>query len=312
MAYCLLGYLCGYYRYYYPLEFITAYLNDAANDDDVRAGTAYAEKIGIRVTMPKWGISRAEYAFDREKRIIAKGLASVKYMSASIAKELLKLSKENTYETFVDLLRDINEKTPVNTRQLDILIKLDFFSDFGNQRELLNITEMFFDKFKGGDIKQLKKDSVAGTAFQPIIEKYSIGVTKSGAEAKSYTFVDVWQTLRECEGLIKSVGMEDLPYIVKAKNFEEAMGYFGFFTMDPKDRRKLYVTEIKPLFRKADQKQFGYSVYTKSVGSGVEARFTLFNRYLKQPINKGDIIECLDFERDGQYFRLLAYRHVYM
>ena len=34
IAYCLLGYLCGYYRYYHPLEFITSYLNNAANDND--------------------------------------------------------------------------------------------------------------------------------------------------------------------------------------------------------------------------------------------------------------------------------------
>lgn len=36
IAYCLLGYLCAYYRYYHPLEFITSFLNNAANEDDIR------------------------------------------------------------------------------------------------------------------------------------------------------------------------------------------------------------------------------------------------------------------------------------
>ena len=35
VAYCLLGYLCAYYRYYHPLEFLTSYLNNAANDGDI-------------------------------------------------------------------------------------------------------------------------------------------------------------------------------------------------------------------------------------------------------------------------------------
>ena len=141
IAYCLLGYLCAYYRYYHPIEFVTAFLNNAANDDDIRSGTAYATRVGIMVTMPKWGLSRSEYFFDRDRNIIAKGLTSIKYMSNGIAEELYDLSKKTKYTHFVKLLGDLDAKTSVNTRQLDILIKLDFFSDFGNQCELLRISD---------------------------------------------------------------------------------------------------------------------------------------------------------------------------
>lgn len=51
VAYCLLGYLCAYYRYYHPIEFITSFLNNAANEEDIRNGTAYANRVGIQVTM---------------------------------------------------------------------------------------------------------------------------------------------------------------------------------------------------------------------------------------------------------------------
>lgn len=44
---------------------------------------AYAHKVGIRVTLPKWGLSRGEYFFDRERKIIAKGLTSIKYIPPS-------------------------------------------------------------------------------------------------------------------------------------------------------------------------------------------------------------------------------------
>jgi len=72
------------------------------------------------------------------------------------------------------------------------------------------------------------------------------------------------------------------------------------------------VTEIKPLHRKADGKHFGYSVFTKSIGSGKESRFTVFNKvYDKNPIKEGDIIFCKGYERDGQYFQLTAYDQVF-
>ena len=45
----MLGYLCAYFRHYHPLEFITSFLNNAANEDDIRNGTAYANKVGIKI-----------------------------------------------------------------------------------------------------------------------------------------------------------------------------------------------------------------------------------------------------------------------
>ena len=90
------------------------------------------------------------------------------------------------------------------------------------------------------------------------------------------------------------------------------MGYIGYVSGKDEDRRKLYVTEVKPLHRKKDNKLFGYSVFTKSIGSGKESRFTVFCRVFdKDPINEGDIILCTGFERDGQYFRLTGYSKIY-
>lgn len=311
VAYCLLGYLCGYYRYYHPLEFITSFLNNAANDEDIRNGTAYANKVGIKVTMPKWGVSKGEYYFDREKNIIAKGVTSIKYMSEQLADEMYILS-QNHYDYFIDLIADLKRGTSINSRQLEILIKLDFFSDFGNQRELLRITDVYSGLLKDGEVKHIKKEAVDGTPFGEIIARYSNGKTKAGAEAKSYTVLDAKSIMHEIEDAIKAAGMEDLSDIVKIQNFHEAMGYIGYTSGKEEDRRKLYILDTYPLIRKKDGKQFGYSVITKSIGSGVESRFTVFNRvYDKEPIHKGDVIYCKGFERNGQYFTLTMYERVF-
>lgn len=312
VAYCLLGYLCAYYRYYHPIEFITSFLNNAANEEDIRNGTAYAARVGIQVTMPKWGLSKSDYFFDKEKNIIAKGLSSIKYMSNGLAEELYELAHNHTYTRFMDVLFDIDRNSTLNTRQLDILIKLDFFSDFGNQRELLRITEMYYETFKRGEAKKISKDKVDGTPLEPIISKYAIGITKSGEFAKSYTLLDVNSILKEVEDAIKAVHMDDLSDLVKVRNFVDVMGYVGYTSGKEEDRRKLYVMEIYPVVRRKDNKQFGYSIVTKSIGSGVEGRFTVVNRvYDKEPIHKGDIIYCQSFDRDGTYFRLTAYHKVY-
>jgi len=308
IAYCLLGYLCGYYRHYHPLEFLTSFLNNAANDEDISNGTAYANRIGIKITMPKWGVSKKDYFFDKEKNVIAKGLASVKYLSASIADELYELAHGSEYETFTDLLFDLTNQTSLDSRRLDILIKIDFFSQFGNQRELFRIVE-FFNKFKQGAAKQIDRTEIDGTEIEPIIRRYATDKTKTGAEAKRYTLMDVKAILNEIEKLILDKGMPDIDDITKVRNFNDVMGYIGYVSNKPEDRRKLFITKMLPLKRKKDGKQFGYSFFTKSIGSGVEARFTVMNSaFNKHPVKTGDIIYCIDFSRDGPYFRLNEYR----
>ena len=310
-AYSSIGYICGYLRYYYPLEFLTAALNIFGDNMDKTADiTNYATKVGIRVTLPKWGLSRGEYFFDKDKKIIAKGLSSVKYMSAGLADELYELAK-NKYTSFMDLLKDLDEKSSINSRQLDILIKLDFFSDFGNQRELLRMVDLFSNFFKKGQAKQIKKSDVDGTPLEDIIKRYAVGVTKSGGIAKSYTLLDISSILHEAEKAIRDMHLEDLSDLIKVRNFYDVMGYIGYVSGEEKDRRKLYITDLKPLLRKKDGKQFGYSIYTKSIGSGKESRFTVFNNvYNKEPVREGDIIFCKGYERDGQYFKLTAYSRV--
>lgn len=311
IAYCLISYLCAYYRYYHPIEFITSFLNNAANDNDIKSGTAYAEKVGIKITMPKWGISKSEYFFDSGRKVIAKGLSSVKYMGEKIADELYGLAKGGSYAHFTDLLKDLDEKTSLNSRQLEVLIKLDFFSNFGNQRELLYIADIFANMLKRGEAKQIRRSAVDGTPLEPIVQKYAVGLTKSGRTAGSYTLLDVMSIAREAEDAIKAMHMEDVNCVTKFANFADIMGYAGYATGREEDRRKLYVTDTKPLHRKSDGMLFGHSVFTRSIGSGKESRFTVLSRVFdRQPLKKGDIIYCKGYEADGAYFRLTAYEKI--
>ena len=308
IAYCIVGYYCAYFRYKYPLEFITAYLNNAANDGDIRNGTELAKKYKIKVENPKWGISRSNYFYDRERGTIAKGLSSVKYIGTAVANELYSLSRTETYDHFCDLVLDIINNTSVNTRQLDILVKIDFFSEFGNQRELLRIIDMC-ELFKWGGAKQIKKSLITDERMDQIVSKFSTGTTKSGGLAKSYTLLDVPATLRGLEDLIKSLNMSDLDYIVKIKNYKDIMGYLGYTTGKDEDRRRLFVTKVEPII--TNGATWAHRILTKSIGSGVEGRFTCRARvFNKNPIAENDIIYCRKFVKEKQYYVLTEYEKI--
>lgn len=306
-AYSCIGYISGYLRYYHPFEFITSALNIFDDNTEKTAEiTKYATKNGIKVVSPKWGVSKGKYFYDSEKRVIAKGLGSVKFMNETVADNLYEVS-QSEYNDFTDVLLML-DGTGINRRQLDILIRIDFFSEFGNQKELLTIVDAYYDIFKRGTAKQISKNKIDGTPLESVIQEYSVGTTKSGGVAKNYTMLDIDSAMHDAEAAVLNSSLPDLEDSVKIKAFAEYMGYIGYSSGKEEDRRKLYLLDIKPIKRKKDGKKIGYSFVTKSLGSGIESRFTVWNAtFNRAPAKKGDIIYCKRWSKDGAYFTLEDY-----
>lgn len=150
-GYSMIGYMCAYLRYYYPKEFITAYLNNANNEDDIMLGTELAKQLGITIHSIKFRHSTAKYSCDKDG--IYKGIASVKFLNEDAANDLYSI-KDEKFNTFIDLLVRISD-LKVDSRKLEILIKLDFFEEFGGIHYLLTCSDLF-SKYYGK--KQMKKD----------------------------------------------------------------------------------------------------------------------------------------------------------
>jgi DNA polymerase-3 subunit alpha len=153
-GYSMIGYLCAYLRYYYPLEFITAYLNNAQNQDDINDGTELARLKNIKINPIKFGYSRLNYYPDKKTNSVYKGLSSIKGFGEKldIAKEFSQFSNKN-YNTFVDLLIDIEENTIVGNAKIEAIIKLNYFNQFGRNKKLLDI----FKEFTKGKNRYNKK-----------------------------------------------------------------------------------------------------------------------------------------------------------
>lgn len=149
--YSYTGYIGAWLRYHYPLEFLTVSLNLQDSDQEkTNKIIAYAKKIGVEINPISFGGSRASYSFNKEERSIYKGLASIKFLNVKVAEQLYELAKNNNYQSndFVGLLIDIFDQTSVDTRQMEILIRLDFFKKFGNKEILLEVYLTMADKKK--------------------------------------------------------------------------------------------------------------------------------------------------------------------
>ena len=180
LPYSYIGYACGYLRYYHPLEFITCALNNVMykNTDTVDEKTEkiinYGINKGIKFEEFKFGFSKSKYTYDKETMTIYKGMKSIKYLNEKVSDELYELSKNN-YNDPIELFIDIIEKTSCNARQIKILIMLNFFSEFGEGKYLLNLFELINkrydkkhkDKTKQARLEEIRNTEIAKEEFKP-------------------------------------------------------------------------------------------------------------------------------------------------
>ena len=148
LAYSMLSYLCGYYRHYYPVEYCTAYLTCANNDDDIANGISLAQSLGIDVVNVQFGHSSWQYTFSKSEKKIYRGLSSIPYMSKSVVDAMVIEAYAKSYLNFVDVIIQLTVmSSKMNSRQIETLIKMNFFSEFGSINYLLTILQ-FYKKFK--------------------------------------------------------------------------------------------------------------------------------------------------------------------
>lgn len=302
VAYCIVGYLCAWLRHYHPVEFLTAYLNNAASAEDIANGTALANVYGITITTPRFGFSRDRYYGTPSDKIIAKGLGSVKYMSDTIAEQLYELAHSGQYPTFMSLLQALGT-TSVNARQRDILILIDFFSAFGNSRELNQIVNIF-EFFKCGDAKKIKSEQIPDFLADHF-DQFATNINAKGETLKTWTITDMDGLLAACEEYVRSLHLPDLPVKIKMQNQKEYLGYIDLTTGADEDRRKLWVMDIMPLKDKKTGEPWCYRIDTRSIGSGKISRVSIAAFVFKTlPLKTDDIIyaDALHKNRQGYWY----------
>ena len=106
---------------------------------------ALDREIGITFANWKFRYSKSFYFFDKDSKVIYKGLSNIKSIGEQVGDDLY-LLRNNEYDSFVDLLCELLKIKSINFGMLKILIMLDFFEEFGKSQKLLTILD-YFDRF---------------------------------------------------------------------------------------------------------------------------------------------------------------------
>lgn len=270
-AYSCIGYISGFLRYYYPLEFLTAAFNTfTGKEDKIVAITKYADKVGIKIQPPRFRHSRSGYQMDKETNSIYKGLESIKYLNADVSDQLYAM-RDIHFDSFIDFLN----VSPLNSRQLDILVKLDFFSEFGRAQRLLKIIDLY-NTFHGK--KQIKKDKI--TLPIEMLSKYALSETD-----KMFKFDDEHMNAMLSE-LCAMIPDTDIPLNTKLQTQQEMCGYISYI-----DPTRINTAVVMSLDTKYSPKVTCYDIAT---GDTFTAKIKK-KLYQMVPFGVGDILKyCIE------------------
>lgn len=277
------GYVSGWLRYHYPLQFLTVAMNiNQGKEEKTAALTAYAHKVGIKIKSPKFRHSRSDYFCDTDENTIYKGLGSIKYMSADVAEALYGM-RDMRFKNFIDVLFAIQQlEAKPDARQLDILVKIGYFTEFGPAKALLLGIEIF-NKFS--KCKTIKLDKWAEMGYNvDMLKPYAGKMTEKTASHLDNRGIIL--------SILRSMKMPKTTVVDKLKWQIELLGYVDGNdpNSDPNDWLVL------------DVKTTGYgTVYVKiyNLCFGIERTHKVNRQYYsKNPINVGDCIKAVIQEKD--------------
>lgn len=302
-AYSMNGYECVWLRTYYTIEFVAAYLNRAENKDDTNYGIELAKMNGIKIKPIQFGKSTDEYAIEKETNSIYKGIASIKYCNSIIAKELLELSRQKKYTSFIDLLDDIC-KTSIDNRQLNILTGLNFFSEFGKNKKLLQIIRLYNGvKIKPEGAKspktilpsirtcsQLKKEKIEDYAEYGLSE-YLIKKYAGKETPKQFSQIDNIGLLNEMAQRIPDENMSIIEQVRFEKEYLEYVTY-----VNPKMAEDYYIVVEYKTYK--DETKPYVTLRQIKTGDEIKTRIKQGKIYRQHPFGEFSILKIEGFTWD--------------
>lgn len=109
--------------------------------DKVSALKREMEYFNIHIGELKYGLDNTGFVIDKENQCINQSLKTVKFINSQNAEDMVLLREQKL--SFPQLIVEIKENTSLNSRQLETLIKLDYFKQFGSIKKCLTFLEYY-------------------------------------------------------------------------------------------------------------------------------------------------------------------------
>lgn len=152
----------AYLKAHYPLQYYTTLLDayTAKGDKDRVALIKEEMRKGFNITIAPCHFRQDNrvFSYDTANNTISDALPSIRNLSMAVAEELYKM-KDGFYFSFTDLLLDLDTRRPFNATNIEVLIKMDYFREFGKNGKLMEI----WTQFRAGEGMAYKKTYVAAT-----------------------------------------------------------------------------------------------------------------------------------------------------
>ena len=268
---------CAYLKSHYPLEYYTVVLNIYENDvEKTNRLCKEMEYFGIKLSNTKFGYNCGSYSFDRETKTIYKSLGSIKNIGKDVGNKLDNIARNFGFnKDFISLLSIIEAYKVCNSRELTILISINFFEQFGNPNQLLQIVNIYN---KYSEAKVIKKDKLTQREMQ-IIHQYAQKETEKQFRdidnvGLVYAFADeitaTTSTLDQIKYDLKYLGYTSLTYNCQ---------YFGIEDLALND----YGTPYIKLYRLATGESMVYKIDKKW--------YNQFTTEYNGKLEQGDILD---------------------
>ena len=247
-------------KVHYPLEYYSVVFRYYEGDmERTNKLTEELKYFNISLKNIQFGHSAGSYKINKEENSIYKGLGSIKYCNVEVGDKLYELSQSKQYNSFVEILKDF----PGDSRQLDILIKLGYFSDFGSIGKLLKIVEVYNQY---GSKTIIKKDQCV--IDRDIMLQYATETEKQYRLKDKDGFINY---------LLENITYKEYPIAQRIKDEKEYLGYVSL-KIEGKSNT-WYVTDINT--------KYSPKISLYNVGTGEEKVVKIEKRkYQMAPFDK--------------------------
>lgn len=270
--YSMIGFATGLLRAKYPMQFMASLL-DINKNNLSKTGVAidYMNNFThMRLESAKFRKSRGIYIPDIESGIIYKGVGSIKNVNNEVGDKLYEM-RNMKFNSFYDFL----EVSPLDKTQIETLIKVDYFSEFGKAKKLLNFYEIYRD-WRGK--KTVKKEKIDEIPFNIELIKQNSHETE-----KQFSKIDFGIIL---ENYFHEIKDDDFTIKEKIEHHKEYLGYTNIkIDTHPSN---CYVSDviINSKYKKSHPK-----LILMSLGSGKEFDAKIDRKYFaNMNVEKGDLI----------------------
>lgn len=263
----------AYLKAHYPLEYYTVVFDYYKNDEERTTKLSDELKyFGIKLNKPKFRYSKASYFMDEATNTIYKGVASIKFLNSGAAEYLYSL-RDNHYDNFIDLLQQIEEDRQINSRQMEILIQLQYFEEFGKNQKLLEVYRYFKSIYGRKIIAKNKLEELSLT-------KDDIEGCYDKETDKQYTGINDLLILKRVEEKIPN---RSIPLMQQILFEADTVGYLS--AVYDVDKNYCLATDVNTKYSPR------VTLYSLGTGKEVQCKIskTVFN---EAPFRRGQLIKC--------------------